>query len=271
MSGGNGLLQGISKKVTPRSCFVLPKWFVCSGKHVWWHNTLKQKRSIHPGIFITNGAGVAWIVDVNLENMFYVDDQGKHMFGWRQASYALRRMIKTLLDRFDDTHRAVLVPSVKLQVWSWISFEDWHAERNPRRIQIELEDLDGWDVMCVHVHMHDVVYKNVPWQAQHRYVVDPPTMYHGSNMHCRGSGKRGETPILYFKTTPRCGIPRRKAFTSGTKCPSTTWACSSPAEIRFCTRYSWISVNGSQAQDPRSCSRQWAQDGTNSNAVCTCA
>lgn len=153
-----------------RCLCVFERFFWCfkSAKHALWHNINRERRSLHPGVFLTNSVAVAWIRDIDATHLKMLDTG--MVFNWKSRSTEHRRLFETMEEWFTQRGQGVFAPVVLLSLWHWPTFADWGSETNLRHMQVSVTALAGWDVMCVDITMEAVgmlyvpTYRNRPWQ-----------------------------------------------------------------------------------------------------------
>ena len=137
-----------------------------AGQLVIWYTRLpvppSRKRTLHPGLWMTNRDAVAWIMELDMSTL--MDVAAGRNWDWEATSTRMRRRMEALERELDDTGRPVFVPVVKARVWYWPSWDDWQNERNARLIWIDLGRLRGWDVMPLDIVFRGQVWPNRPWQ-----------------------------------------------------------------------------------------------------------
>ena len=124
----------------------------------------RQRRSLHPHLFLTNGREILWIMDVDNTHMRLAEN-GRFL-DLEAPSKTLRNTMAEAYDYFSERHTAAFVPDPRLVACHWPSVADFQAEQNMRRLPFALVDLQGgWDVVCVDIFLGGAQFRNRSWQV----------------------------------------------------------------------------------------------------------
>ena len=140
---------------------------------VIWHALKKRvprpiykSRFMQPAYFMTDGAGVLWLMDLDLATVTCLADGTP--WDWDMSSPAFRKKVKALERELDGTGNPVFAPCVKAHAWHWPRWYDWQHEVNHRLVWIDVGPLRnlGWDIFPVKILTLGREFLNYPWQMR---------------------------------------------------------------------------------------------------------
>lgn len=154
-------------------CFLSLNLYWCrAGQHVFWHTNrpgvanLANKhrmRSLHPGVWLTNGVEIAWIKKLDTTNVRCLHDGTLLLL--EDSKKRVRKTIEGANELLEEKEDAVFAPIVRVGFCHWASISDWLQERRMRVRTVDIERFDGWDFFLLNIHLGGKRFPVRPWQV----------------------------------------------------------------------------------------------------------